>query len=165
MGGISLRAIARRAEVSHAAPKYFFGDRAGLLTALATQGFDELTQHLRESIGPAGPHLGTLGRAYIEFGLRQPALFDLMFRPAELHPDDPALRDAQAASLGILTSAVTSDSTDHSPSVPALTLVSWAFAHGVVALLREGALQSVDPTGNAGTLTDELITAFERALA
>ncbi|QHC69345.1 hypothetical protein [Rathayibacter sp. VKM Ac-2801] len=48
-----------------------------------------------------------------------------------------------------------------SSSVPTLTLVSWGFAHGVVALLREGALQSI---GDIGTLTDDLVTAFECTL-
>lgn len=164
VSGISLRAIARRAEVSHAAPKYFFGDRAGLLTAVATEGFEELTRHLEETAGRTGPRLGTLGRAYIDFGLREPELFDLMFRPAELHPDDAALREAQTASLRILTSAVTPDSPSPSSAVPTLTLISWAFAHGVVALLREGALQSVDSAGDIDALTDQLVTTFERAL-
>ena len=42
----SLRAIARRAGVSHAAPKYYFSDRAALLTAVAAQGFTEPACHL-----------------------------------------------------------------------------------------------------------------------
>ena len=45
-GGVSLRAVARRAGVSHAAPKHHFGDRAGLLTAVAVDGFERLTEAL-----------------------------------------------------------------------------------------------------------------------
>ncbi len=39
---LSLRDLARRAGVSHAAPAHHFGDKAGLLTALAAEGFDLL---------------------------------------------------------------------------------------------------------------------------
>ncbi|MEV4422351.1 WHG domain-containing protein [Patulibacter sp. NPDC049589] len=42
IGGVSLRAIARRADVSHQAPGHVFRDRAGLFTALAERGYDEL---------------------------------------------------------------------------------------------------------------------------
>src|ERR1700722_1777730 len=89
--GISLRAVARRAGVSHAAPKYYFSDRAALLTAVAAQGFAELASALRQV--PSA--LAALGHAYITFALASPALFDLMFRPTELHPADPDLRHAQ----------------------------------------------------------------------
>src|ERR1700758_4951023 len=63
--GISLRAIARRAGVSHAAPKYYFSDRAALLTAVAAQGFAELADSLRQ----VPPALSALGHAYIAFAL------------------------------------------------------------------------------------------------
>jgi len=142
--GISLRAVARRARVSHAAPKYFFQDRAGLLTAIATEGFTALTDALRtvSASRPADP-LSALGRAYIDFGLANRALFDLMFRPTELHTDDPALRTAQEEAIGELSSAVLGG-TSGSPedAVPRLSLVSWALAHGLVVLARDGALQS-----------------------
>src|ERR1700678_1503339 len=104
---ISLRAVARRAGLSHASPKYHFGDRSGLLTAIATEGFHALASHLsqvRES--DAQQQLAALGRAYIDFGLPQPALFELMFAPGELHADDPELLAAQQQAIGSLTVAV-----------------------------------------------------------
>src|SRR6202042_2870874 len=45
---ITLRAVARRAGLSHASPKYHFGDRSGLLTAIATEGFHALAHRLSE---------------------------------------------------------------------------------------------------------------------
>ena len=36
--GVSLRALAREAGVSHSAPNHHFGSRTGLLTAIATEG-------------------------------------------------------------------------------------------------------------------------------
>jgi hypothetical protein len=69
-------------------------------------------------------------------------LFDLMFRPSELHPDDPFLLAAQARALGTLASAVHDISGP--PASPAevteLSLTSWALVHGLVVLVRDGAL-------------------------
>jgi AcrR family transcriptional regulator len=167
LAGVSLRGIARRAEVSHAAPKYFFGDRAGLLTAVATEGFEELTERLRTVEREGGPDLGGLGRAYVHFGLEHPALFALMFRPEELHPDDPDLQRAQAESIGVLSSATTTldiggDQPEGVP--PLMALVSWAFAHGLVALVRDGALQNLAGGQDVAALVDELVGVFDGAV-
>jgi AcrR family transcriptional regulator len=71
---ISLRAVARRAGLSHASPKYHFGDRSGLLTAIATEGFHALAHRLSEVHESDARHqLAVLGRAYVDFGLSHPA--------------------------------------------------------------------------------------------
>src|SRR5215471_19282528 len=76
--GISLRAIARRAGVSHALPKHHFRDRAGLLTAVATEGFRALREALAAARGRTpSARLVALGRAYVSVALAQPATFDL----------------------------------------------------------------------------------------
>jgi AcrR family transcriptional regulator len=46
---LSLRDLARRAEVSHAAPAHHFGDKAGVLTALAAEGYALLADALLET--------------------------------------------------------------------------------------------------------------------
>jgi AcrR family transcriptional regulator len=149
--GISLRAVARRAGVSHAAPKYHFPDRAALLTAIATEGFTALahTLHAVAQSGPDNP-LAALGRAYIDFGLAQPALYDLMFRPSELRADDPGLRAAQDRAIGELTAAVTPGSPS-AADARTLTLTSWALVHGLVGLARDHALTGPDDTDPAAT--------------
>ncbi|MBL7256364.1 TetR/AcrR family transcriptional regulator [Paractinoplanes lichenicola] len=139
--GISLRAVARRAGVSHAAPKHHFDDRAALLTAIAADGFAELAAAMDRLPEPT---LAALGRAYIDFGLTHPALFDLMFRPSELHADDPELLAASNNSISRLRAAADDQS---------LTLISWALVHGLVILARDGALGRIadiaEPAGVA----------------
>jgi AcrR family transcriptional regulator len=164
--GISLRAVARRAGCSHAAPKHHFRDRAGLLTAVAADGFRTLTAELRTvtEATPAG-RLAALGRAYIDFGLANRALFDLMFRPVELHPDDPVLRQAQGEAIGILAAAA---GDLEPPGVENLdarswTLLSWALVHGLVVLTRDGALRDEahpDDADAAAALARSLAAAF-----
>jgi len=153
---ISLRAVARRAGLSHASPKYHFGDRSGLLTAIATEGFHALASHLSQ-VGEADAQqrLAALGRAYIDFGLSQPALFVLMFTPRELHADDPELIAAQQQAIGSLMVAVSRlAGLDTTPSeTPQLVLISWALVHGLVVLARDGALLGA-PVPDASDTTD-----------
>ena len=162
--GISLRAVARRAGVSHAAPKYHFRDRAGLLTAVAAQGFAELADSLRQ----VPPTLAAMGHAYIRFALGNPALFDLMFRPSELHPADPDLRRAQEDAIGLLDAAVATTESQEGPRISPgeLTMISWALAHGLAVLTRDGALQPPGPGGqrSSAELACDLVDAFTRRL-
>jgi AcrR family transcriptional regulator len=168
--GISLRAVARRAGVSHAAPKYHFGDRAGLLTAIAAEGFSMLATTLRSVRASSGPEvtqpLGALGRAYIDFSLAHPALFDLMFRPGELHPADPELLRAEAEAIGVLNSALVEmdpPGGHGSPAASSLSLLSWALAHGLSVLVRDGALQAATETptlDEAADLARDLTEVF-----
>ena len=169
-GGIGLRAVARRAGLSHAAPKYFFQDRAGMLTAVATQGYRELGEALLEvTASGRGNRLESLGRAYIDFGLANPALFDLMFRPAELRMDDDGLQQAQRDSIQPLIAAAGSAESDRIPGVTnGMALVSWALVHGLVVLVRDGALQSATkvagPEG-AAELARTLAALFSERIA
>lgn len=181
VGGLSLRAIAARAGVSRATPKWHFGDRAGLLTGVAIQGFDRLGAELRATAVDRVPDLAArftaLGRTYLDFGLANPALFDLMFRSDELNQDDPALVHAQRASFSVLVIAATDmsagdDRTPFEPdgdspaAVEELPLLAWACAHGLVILVRGGALQALTglPTADqVDVLAYRLVDSFTRA--
>jgi AcrR family transcriptional regulator len=111
----------------------------------------------------------TLGHAYITFALANPALFDLMFRPSELHPADPDLRHAQDDAIGVLDAAVTAPGApgEQPPAAPGeLTLISWALAHGLAVLARDGALQPATHGGQRGSaeLACHLIDVFTQRL-
>src|SRR5689334_25241030 len=77
---LSLRDLARRAGVSHAAPAHHFKDKAGLLTAIAIDGYERLAVALE-----AGSSLLELGAAYVRFALDHPAHFEVMFSPDLYH--------------------------------------------------------------------------------
>jgi len=153
---VSLRAVARRAGVSHAAPAYAFGDRAGLLTAVAAQGYRELAAVMDEPATSGGAaDLAELGRRYVAFAEREPALYELMFRPGELRQDDADLASARAASLRALTRRTRPDGAEGPPGE--VTLISWALAHGVASLAAQGAL----PPSATGALVDGFAALVE----
>src|SRR5437762_1209442 len=102
---VSLRDLARRANVSHAAPAHHFGDKAGLLTALAVEGFTLLAAELREARERTGSFL-EVGVAYVGFAVRHPAHFAVMYRPDLYHAAHPAVRAARDAAAEPLRGGV-----------------------------------------------------------
>ncbi|MBF6466835.1 WHG domain-containing protein [Nocardia beijingensis] len=136
---LSLRNLARHAGVSHAAPAHHFGDRAGLLTALATEGFELLAAQLAR----AGEDFREVAVAYIRFAREHPGHFDVMFRHSLSHPDDAALRAARERSATALRAGVSDirpgDSHDRQQ---ATQLAAWSLVHGFASLWREGALHN-----------------------
>ena len=164
--GVSMREIARRAGVSHAALAYQFGDKAGLFTAIATEGFRLAT----EAIGPAatGPD-GFLhgGIAYVEFALTHPGYFEVMFRPDLYHGDDPDLTIARDAAFNLLYgSARTSISGGPEEDVTGLVLAGWSLSHGLATLWLTANLRdriSTDPAALTQQITRGIITLGELA--
>ncbi|MFC4020625.1 TetR/AcrR family transcriptional regulator [Micromonospora sp. GCM10011542] len=134
---LSLRDLARRAGVSHAAPAHHFGDKAGLLTALATQGFDLLADTLEAT----GDDLLAAGVAYVDFAVRHRAHFEVMFRPDLHRADDAELAAARGRAGAALRAGV---ATLPPAGVPADTdrdaLAAWSIAHGFATLWLAGAL-------------------------
>src|ERR1044071_8124872 len=84
---------ARRAGVSHAAAACPFGDKAGLLTAIAAQGYLMLTEKLRDARDADRGFL-EVGVAYVRFAVTYRAHFEVMYRPELYRPDDPEVRQA-----------------------------------------------------------------------
>jgi AcrR family transcriptional regulator len=142
----SLRGVAKRAGVSHAAPAHHFGDAQGLLTALAAEGFTRFlaTQRAREAAAPPGQpdRLVAAGLGYIAFATRHPALFRLMFASARPDFAAPALQEAARAAYGHLLENIAelrgiSDPRED-PSALADATAAWAIVHGLADLLQTG---------------------------
>lgn len=109
--GFTLRECARRAGVSHAAPKHHFRDVRHLLTVLATIAFSRLNQAMRsrrERLAEPDPTsvLQAIGEGYIAFAADNPHLFNLMFNWQLLDREDEALKAESRPAFMELASAI-----------------------------------------------------------
>ncbi|GGY23140.1 TetR/AcrR family transcriptional regulator [Streptomyces djakartensis] len=128
---LSLRGLARRAGVSHAAPAHHFKDRAGLLTAIAAEGFGLLATTLREATG-----LKEAGVRYVRFARDHPAHFQVMFAPELLRTGDLELTTARALAGDALREAVAAVPPGGRGTDARLAgVAAWALAHGFATLL------------------------------
>jgi AcrR family transcriptional regulator len=143
---LSLRDLARRVGVSHAAPVHHFGDKAGLLAAVAVDGFRLLDEALRA----AGPGLLDLGVAYVAFAVEHRAYFEVMFRPDLYRADDPAVVAARAKtgdslSAGLAGREPSAGVASREPSAGVAgrepdRLAAWSIVHGLATLWLSGSL-------------------------
>jgi AcrR family transcriptional regulator len=131
---VSLRDLARRTGVSHAAPAHHFGDKAGLLTAVAADGFRRLAATLGETYRATGSFL-EVGVAYVGFAVTHRAHFEVMFRPELYRADDPELVRAreQARALLYQPAGEAANSPDDGGDVRA-GVAAWSLVHGLATL-------------------------------
>ncbi len=141
---LSLREAARLAGVSQTAPSHHFGDKDGMLAEMATEGFHILTQarlsQLKDGMTKAR-RLRVVMRAYVEFALQRPELFQLMFgsRIADKRKY-PGLMAASAESFQFLTNSIaefTAEQLDV-PRPPRFSAVAvWSCMHLIATLLSD----------------------------
>lgn len=128
--GLSLRAVARGAGVSHAAPYRHFPNHEALLVELAVEGFVELRDEIVSAASGTGmesDRIANIGAAYMRFVARRPALASLMFGPQLPNRDRfPQLGEA-ADAIGNEIGSALHDS--------ALGLAVWASVHGLAMLI------------------------------
>jgi AcrR family transcriptional regulator len=141
---LNLREVARRAGVSHAAPAYHFGDKPGLLTALATQGYEMLADALATGTRSGEGELEEMGVGYVGFAAEHPAHFEVMFRPDLYRADDPDLVAARTRARERLHAGVgTVPARRRGDDTPTAGLAAWLLAHGFATLRRSGSLAPV----------------------
>jgi AcrR family transcriptional regulator len=162
---LTLRAAARAAGVSHAAPANHFGDLTGLLSELAAVGFTRFSAMLATARAtgagwPSGAR--AMGHAYVAFARSHPNLFLLMFRGERLDTARPALRDAMDAASRALRSASGAPDANLSPlQIAARAAARWSLVHGFAMLLLDGRLKamigSLPPAEDADDLLDAVL--------
>jgi AcrR family transcriptional regulator len=171
--GLTLRAVARRAHVSHAAPYHHFADREELLEALAASGFDELRSFIGRHLAGAGVDGGLLLReaavAYVLFAVSQPDLFRLMFGATlSGRPPSELLRDSSSAAYGLIHEGIAGALGEAGAGDPAaietLARACWAMAHGIASLAIDGQFGTADAADAAAAADPEVVARETRAL-
>lgn len=143
---LTLRDLARRLGVSHAAPAHHFPDRASLLVALAGEGFLRLAEALAKGAAAAGRGRGArllaAGRAYVAFALDDPGSFRVMFGPhvAGLPRAPAPVGRAAEDGYRVLAEAVEELVGPGDPRAAPLTFAAWSLLHGACTLFLDGLL-------------------------
>lgn len=161
----SLRSVAKRAGVSHAAPAHHFGDVNRLLTALATEGFRQFlaAQSAREAAAApdAASQMVAAGLGYIDFAMQRPALFRLLWGSRRPDFTDADLAEASRASYQHLVDQIGAAG---GRTIADETAV-WAIAHGLADLLCAGRMSGIGalaPPQRDRVLADILRRALPR---
>jgi AcrR family transcriptional regulator len=143
----TLREVARRAGVSHAAPYKHFPDKATLLAEMALLGFDRLREaltaakHLRP--GPLRDEFFAMARAYVRFGTSNPALYRLMFSADAEKAVDVHLDERARAAFGVVIDLLERGQAEgalRKRDVRGQAAACWAQVHGITLLTVDGLL-------------------------
>ncbi|GAA2588115.1 TetR/AcrR family transcriptional regulator [Winogradskya consettensis] len=152
---LSLREIARRAGVSHGAPRRYFPTHRELLAAVAREGYADLTDRVSRLpvVGDPGTDLLALARMYVEFARTNRGMFELMFRHELLSGNKEGLRGVSTPLFGVLMQRLGAQQSDAAVRAGAF----WANLHGIAQLWLWDSLQMA--TGN-----DDLEALLRRAV-
>ena len=153
---VSLREIARRAGVSHGAPRRHFPTHHELLSAIARQGFAALAARLSEAAADnaQGPRaqLAALSRAYLEFAASNRGMYELMFRHDLLESNQLGLREVSLPLFRMVTTLVAEAQPPAGAAPEVVAGALWANLHGIAQLWDWGSLQLATGLGDVEPL-------------
>jgi AcrR family transcriptional regulator len=170
--GLTLRAVAREAGVSHAAPTHHFGDLTGLVSELAAIGFRQFNVAMADA-GASGPSpldkAMAKAKAYVAYARAHPGMYGLMFRTERLDMTRPSLHEAAHASFAGLAGSIGA-SRHEQISAESLSLDqaaaiarAWSLVHGFTMLLLDGRLTDILRRLPEGTDAETLLDAMLRS--
>lgn len=146
--GLTLREVARRADVSHAAPYHHFQDKGALIASIAVDGFERFTASLSDARDRTeGSHLDRIraeGSAYVRFAFEEPDRFKLMWRPELRGTDDTEVDEVGMRSYRVLIDEVEAGQREgeiRAGDPGSLSLAAWSAVHGLSMILVDGPLR------------------------
>jgi AcrR family transcriptional regulator len=151
VNALTLRAVARAAGVSHAAPAHHFKDLSALLTELAIVGFRRFRAYLERAGAEPDRKPWYAARAYVSFAMENPGLFLIMFRSENLDAKNAALDEERVSAFASLVRD--RGIGNKNPSLEELGTVTagWALAHGFAMLYIDGRLKRIFNQAPPGT--------------
>ena len=160
---VSLREIARRAGVSHGAPRRYFPTHLELLSAVARRGFAGLAAKLGEAAAGSAEdpraRLAALGRAYLDFAASDRGMYELMFRHDLLESSRLGLREVSLPLFRMVTVLI-ADAQPLAGAAPEVVAGAlWANLHGIAQLWSWGSLQLATGLTDPGPLVQAALDA------
>jgi AcrR family transcriptional regulator len=172
LAGLTLRAVAREAGVSHAAPTHHFGDLTGLVSELAAIGFRQFNAAMVAAGASAAMPLEKAmarAKAYVAYAQAHPGMYGLMFRTERLDYARPSLHEAANASFAGLAGAIGASRQEQieegalSLEQAAAIARAWSLVHGFTMLLLDNRLSDILQRLPKGTTAENLLDAMLRS--
>ncbi|MEY4392391.1 MAG: hypothetical protein RLZZ544_1100 [Actinomycetota bacterium] len=165
---LSMREVARRADISHQAPYHHFTDRAGILAVISEEGFRAFAAEFRTTLSSSSSPLTDCLRTYVRFAMEHKGHFRVMFRSdicgVETH--EPTRAAADEAFLALLDfAALVNPAAAQGPDAIALPALLWSQAHGLATLLIDGPLRNkLPPELTVDALVDSVAALVARSM-
>jgi AcrR family transcriptional regulator len=164
---LSLRQVAARAGVSHAAPAHHFSGLAGLQAAIAARAFDLFTASMEARRNAASPdpeeRLIAICQGYADFAQSHARLFGLMFSSHDIDRCDTGLIEASGRAYAMLKDGCAPFAAD-GVTARRLEVTIWSLIHGYSALGFAAAKQPspIRPLPDLASVLRPLIASFRR---
>ncbi|HUQ35442.1 MAG TPA: WHG domain-containing protein [Aestuariivirga sp.] len=132
---LTLRACARKAGVSHAAPQHHFASVSDLLAEIAATGFEDFVKALDKDAARAPSpveKLKAMGQSYVAFARERPAVYQLMFGVGAPQSSE-RLQAAKVAAWEQLANAVSAAAGPDNNEAKAMQV--WSAVHGFSMLV------------------------------
>lgn len=162
VNGLSLRKVASRAGVSHAAPYAHFADKQALIAAISTAGYRRLYEQMQVVLAQMADdplaQLVETAWAYLNFAIADPAHFKITFSSTvEKEQDYPDLVALTHQSFGVVQQIVERCQAAGilSPGSPDVVAIGvWSQVHGLASLMLEGQIShtTLEQTSMKGLL-------------
>ena len=151
--GFSLREVARRAGVSHAAPAHHFGDARGLLTAVAVDAFTHLHATTAAAFAAhtdAVDRLCAVGRAYVEIAVEHPGHCAIIFRHDLIDADSTAYTEAGDKAFSVLIASLEATAAQINPDldISLAATTCWSAMQGLIEI--HGTMNKLDHHQSGG---------------
>jgi len=145
---LSIRKLAAKAGVSHAAPAHHFANLTALHSALMAEGYKMFADSMRAEISNASDdpreRILAAGRGYLSFAQNNEGLFNLIFGGTPRDVDDENLRKASEDAYDVLRE-ICAPITKGEGGSEANELMIWSLIHGLARLMLHSKRDSINP--------------------
>ncbi len=158
---LSLRAVAREAGVSPAAPYHHFKDKSDLLNAIAEAGFEALGEAIKAAVHTdAEQKMTTIGVAYVKFARANPALYRVMYDCSRDQDSMPDKTQESGGGFHMVADAMVRAGVDPNDEMglKLWCVAAWCSAHGVAEMVGFAQFKDmIEALGGEDRFIEELV--------
>lgn len=148
--GVSIRAVARNANVAHSAPANHFPSRRAMLTAIATLIFADLANQTIEAItdltNKPEQAIQAFAETCFQFAFDTPNRYQLLWQRQLIDQDDPALSSEMERVYSALLSSLRQDRVNRRVDIETDAIAIWSMIHGYISMRLDGNLVAAEDT-------------------